>query len=616
MASPMFQTLPNLPLETITHILQYLPTILAYRIGVLLKVAYNYPNVRNDLLPLIPGASMNRASMKGQVELLDWWLERKQHGYPIHYTSAAMDRASGKGHLRVLIWWQDSGLPLKYSHEAMNWATRNGHLHCLGFWVDSGLRMRWTRHAMDNASQTGNVASLEWWKQSGLECRYSEKAMDSAANVEVLQWWKESGLYLRFTEKAMDLAASVEMLQWWKDSGMKLYYAQTAIHNAIRSGRIDLLEWWRTRGLELRYDQLFVMTLANNNGMPDILQWWLHSGLQFRVPAIALDFAANAATLEWWKRSGLLLEWTERALLSATLAGDRGRLKWWRNGDLKMKIPSFWTLARHLDSPYGCGDMTPVEVLEFWKETLDFCNAHYPVERKVNFLDEWDRNAAPSTSAAALFEQGSIVAMSDPTFPPPPIPPVQFPHWTQDPDLHLPGPSRLTHCPTYTPLRPPLPKTPHFPVLHLPESKSLPTLPLALPHLRKHALPSTALAAQNPNNQLPTPSVLHPYPFHLYYSASAMNHASARGEVSVLNWWLKSGAPLKYTADAMDFASCNGHADMLEWWASSGLELKYTPTAYGMAKNAGHVKCVEWWEKSGLDFEINVSVEDWLMGIY
>jgi hypothetical protein len=82
----------------------------------------------------------------------------------------------------------------------------------------------------------------------------------------------------------------------------------------------------------------------------------------------------------------------------------------------------------------------------------------------------------------------------------------------------------------------------------------------------------------------------------LKYDEYALNRASWNGRVNVLEWWLKSGLPLKYTEDALDSAFMHSHINVLEWWLNSELPLKYTEDAY---KN-GNSDVLKWWEISQL----------------
>ncbi|KAI8802075.1 hypothetical protein BJ742DRAFT_666868, partial [Cladochytrium replicatum] len=60
-------------------------------------------------------------------------------------------------------------------------------------------------------------------------------------------------------------------------------------------------------------------------------------------------------------------------------------------------------------------------------------------------------------------------------------------------------------------------------------------------------------------------------PYHRYDSSS-LDFVMAYRNLPVLGWWkARGGLELKYTDAAMDGASQNNRLDFLEWWKSSGL---------------------------------------------
>ena len=91
--------------------------------------------------------------------------------------------------------------------------------------------------------------------------------------------------------------------------------------------------------------------------------------------------------------------------------------------------------------------------------------------------------------------------------------------------------------------------------------------------------------------------------FKLHYTEDALNVASLRGHVNVLEWWINSGLELKYSEKALNNASEDGHVAVLEWWKNSGLELKYTEDALNVASAYGHINVLEWWKNSGLELK-------------
>ncbi|EFX01385.1 hypothetical protein CMQ_6327 [Grosmannia clavigera kw1407] len=74
------------------------------------------------------------------------------------------------------------------------------------------------------------------------------------------------------------------------------------------------------------------------------------------------------------------------------------------------------------------------------------------------------------------------------------------------------------------------------------------------------------------------------------------------GRTDILDWWARSPSFLEkqYDAEALDGASKNGYVHVLEWWRRSGLPLKYTEAAMEQASARGHVQVLEWWRQASL----------------
>ncbi|KAI1184972.1 flavoprotein [Nemania serpens] len=88
------------------------------------------------------------------------------------------------------------------------------------------------------------------------------------------------------------------------------------------------------------------------------------------------------------------------------------------------------------------------------------------------------------------------------------------------------------------------------------------------------------------------------------YDAEALDNASRMGYVHVLDWWLRSGLPLKYTEAALESASKEGHLLVLEWWKDAALKddniiLKPGRSLLTAAQH-GQTAVLRWWESSGI----------------
>jgi hypothetical protein len=74
------------------------------------------------------------------------------------------------------------------------------------------------------------------------------------------------------------------------------------------------------------------------------------------------------------------------------------------------------------------------------------------------------------------------------------------------------------------------------------------------------------------------------------------------GRTEILEWWRTSPSFLSkdYTAEAIDGASKSGFVHVLDWWLKSGLPLKYTEVALEQASSKGHIMVLEWWKQVSL----------------
>ncbi|CAG8960848.1 hypothetical protein HYFRA_00002385 [Hymenoscyphus fraxineus] len=78
--------------------------------------------------------------------------------------------------------------------------------------------------------------------------------------------------------------------------------------------------------------------------------------------------------------------------------------------------------------------------------------------------------------------------------------------------------------------------------------------------------------------------------------------SAAFGRTEILEWWRTSPTFLSkdYTEEAIDGASKSGFVHVLDWWYRSGLPLKYTETSLEQASSKGHVLVLEWWKQASL----------------
>lgn len=181
---------PRLPLEIIDKVIDKVIERIpdkkeAYKAAVGLRRIY----IRDKLIPRMRYATMNSASKKGQVELLDWW----KTGPETHYTETALCDASRYGHIDVLEWWRKSGLELKaLPSVCLDMASEQGHVAVLEWWKSSGIELECPLWALSRAIQDKQLKVLQWWESSGLDLKLSGSERFDAqvcGDAEVLEWW-------------------------------------------------------------------------------------------------------------------------------------------------------------------------------------------------------------------------------------------------------------------------------------------------------------------------------------------------------------------------------------------------------------------------------------------
>jgi len=91
------------------------------------------------------------------------------------------------------------------------------------------------------------------------------------------------------------------------------------------------------------------------------------------------------------------------------------------------------------------------------------------------------------------------------------------------------------------------------------------------------------------------------------YDTEALNGASGRGFLHVLEWWRRSGLPLKYTEAAFESASAKGHLHVLEWWREAFIQDQLITPKPGRSLLAaaqwGQTAVLRWWEESGIPID-------------
>ncbi|TDL23061.1 hypothetical protein BD410DRAFT_787889 [Rickenella mellea] len=225
---------------------------------------------REDLIP-ITASHRGRTSV-----LTWWLHQVHKSSLPPPQVPAiveSIDGACRTGARVSLDWWKDSGLHVEYTEASLENASAKNHVHILEWWKRSRLSLKIGR-VMDAASSAGHVAVLEWWLHSQLEFKYDKQALHHASlhgKVDVLEWWFRSGLQLIFDQDALVLATRhnrPEVLEWWDRSGLPAPYRmcdiEEALEDAIGGGEAARL-WWRKKGVDFNANDAEWMKMQTLN---------------------------------------------------------------------------------------------------------------------------------------------------------------------------------------------------------------------------------------------------------------------------------------------------------------------------------------------------------------
>ncbi|KAF9890194.1 hypothetical protein FE257_006106 [Aspergillus nanangensis] len=302
---------------------------------------------QNHLLKMSAPASLEYtilrgsfAAIKKRIDSLPRWKPLSDLACHLIFKFSRTDILSylTENHLDLL--WTTSRLTnLPYRASAIY-----GNPTILTWWRDAPAlpNKDYIADAMDGASRAGNVSVLEWWRTSGLELRYTERALEAASaegRVAVLHWWKRASANAPASKpiplkvgKSVLLAAQsgrTGSLAWWDASGIAYSHAESVARIASTHGHVHVLDfWYRLKGAKMIFD-CQVLVGPTKNGHDNVLEWWRRSGLRVEFKTCDIEEAledadpvsgAEERVRRWWARNGLNLgvgtsEWMKTKVL-------------------------------------------------------------------------------------------------------------------------------------------------------------------------------------------------------------------------------------------------------------------------------------------------------------
>ncbi|KAH8707517.1 flavoprotein, partial [Phaeosphaeriaceae sp. PMI808] len=217
---------------------------------------------------------------------------------------------------------------LEHHHKELYWSTFGhaflphkasvfGKPEILEYWRTSPtfLTKEYSAEAMDKASRTNSVRVLDWWYASGLHLKYTEAALEQASSqghLSVLEWWKEHSRY-RTTPTSPDPPTSpprhllqlkvgksityatqsgcLPAIHFWANSTIPFSHEDTVAKIASTHGHTHILDYWRKlRGEKLLFDNQ-VLVGPTKMGHADVLEWWKRSGLRVEYKTCDIEEA-------------------------------------------------------------------------------------------------------------------------------------------------------------------------------------------------------------------------------------------------------------------------------------------------------------------------------------
>ncbi|KAF2009524.1 flavo protein [Aaosphaeria arxii CBS 175.79] len=262
---------------------------------------------------------------------------------------------------------------LEFYHKELFWGTFGhaflphkasvfGKTEILEYWRTSPtfLTKEYSPTAMDNASRSGSIQALEWWYNSGLPLKYTEAALEQASSqghIQVLNWWKQHSMY-RSTPPTSPPSPSTTTPSPAQQQDLPLKVGKSIIY-ATQAGSLPAVHFWVESSIPFSHEDS-IAKLASTHGHTHVLAYWRklrgEKMLFDNQVLVGPTKMGHAVVLEWWKRSGLRVEYKtcdiEEALEDG-VEGEKGEgvRKWWALNGLNLGVgTSEWMRVKILGS--------------------------------------------------------------------------------------------------------------------------------------------------------------------------------------------------------------------------------------------------------------------------
>ncbi|KAL5118618.1 hypothetical protein ACEQ8H_003469 [Pleosporales sp. CAS-2024a] len=245
----------------------------------------------------------HKASVFGKTEILEYWRTSPTF-LTKEYSAEAMDNASRTNSVRVLDWWYESGLPLKYTEAALEQASSQGHIQVLNWWKEHS---RYQSHTSSSSSSLPLSSPDDAEKQSfsqphrdPLELKVGKSityATQSGSLVSI-EFWANSSIPFAHEDSIAKIASThghTAILDYWRTlRGEKMLFDNQVLVGPTKMGHAHVLEWWKRSGLKVEYKTCDIEEALEDGVEGDkgdgVRRWWAVNGLNLGV-----------GTSEWMK---------------------------------------------------------------------------------------------------------------------------------------------------------------------------------------------------------------------------------------------------------------------------------------------------------------------------
>ncbi|KAI9188264.1 hypothetical protein H9P43_002655 [Blastocladiella emersonii ATCC 22665] len=353
---------------------------------------------------------------------------------------------------------------------------------------------------------------------------------------------------LNFTPSfnAAALAANLPLLKEYvkyRDPKNKFFVDTSALCDVCRKGRVDVLEWWLSSGIPFPKCSLYFETEH-----VAVLDFWRRSGLDLEYDEGSVDTAAERGwihVLEWWRTSGLEFKYSHSAIDYAVANQRMDVLEWFASHRMELK---------HNMAFYYASNWGRVHILDWFKAhgvVMDPAKIEGELRSIKAVALDWWRRECPEWFDGLPWGVMIVDATSDDD-------PSRL-QWIADSLVPVDDPRWCT--------------TPSL---------------LDVTCERGEVSVLDWLAANLP-------------PAALTYTEIAIDNVSPwRTKLPVLEWMHRTGRELKYTDAALECFSMYGRVECLQWLMNHGYEIKYKPGIGSRAIMRGQKKVAEWWRSTGL----------------